>query len=199
MDGEPPSFYGTSRLAGEKAAIASSSRRARIMHLINVYGPMAIFEIAEKMNVHDHQISGRFGEMLSDGLLAKTGERRIKPGTQCEAEVYALRPDDRDPRDAADLLGYPPSIKIANEGVFSRGPIIGDQDLPGIPYAMTGAGLHLSWRVEFVECPGCGRTLKFVEKGQFACNTPSCHRTWFPLLVNEAGKSPVLALVMKFM
>ena len=57
----------------------------------------------------------------------------------------------------------------------------------------------MAWRVEILECPGCGRTLKCVEKGKFACGTPSCNRIWYPLLVNAPGQPQMLALVMKHM
>ena len=86
------SWKDTSTLAGERAALAVGSRRAAILKLIESQGPLAIFEIAERLGLFDHQISGRFGELERDGLLVKIGERRVKPGTQCQAEVYGLRP-----------------------------------------------------------------------------------------------------------
>lgn len=197
MDDQPITLFDrTSRLAGDKAAVMSSARRAAICDLLRRFGPMAIFELAKKMGVHDHQISGRFGEMERDGLIKKTGERRIKPNTACQAEVYAVRDDLPDSRDAGELLGYPATLKIGTEGLFSRGPIIGDQDRPGIPYSLDG-GLRLSWRLVLLECDGCGRTLKFLETGKYSCGTPACNSTWYPMLVNEPGQRQVLALVMK--
>jgi hypothetical protein len=197
-------FDSTSKLAGEVAARASSSRRQAIIAIIQRHGPLAIFEIARLLGCHDHQISGRFGEMERDGLLIKTGERRIKPNTKCDAEVYGLpdpKPTAPHQPDAAELLGYPNSLKIGDEGIFVRSPILGDNDLPGIPYSLhsSAAGLRSTWRVELIECPGCGRHIKMITKGEYRCGTPGCNRTWFPMLVSESGKTPVLALVMRFM
>lgn len=196
---EPPR-HSTSRLAGETAAMASSSRRAAILLTIRTNGPLAIFEIAERMHCHDHQISGRFGEMERGGLLTKTGERRTKPGTQCQAEVYAIAaaqvpPSPSESDRLIEQLGYPDRIKIGDEGIYQRCNMHADAP-PGVPYHATN-GLHQIFRIEILECPGCGRSLKFVEKGKYTCSTPGCNRTWYPMLVNESGKCHILALVMK--
>ncbi len=193
------SRHSTSRLAGETAALASGSRRAAILTILRSNGPLAIFEIARLMHCHDHQISGRFGEMERDGLLVKTGERRTKPNTKCDAEVYTISAEQVTPPSAADALveqlGYPPTLKVGDEGIYNRSPIT-QGDPPGVPYVST-SGLGQVYRIEIIECPGCGRPLKFIVKGQYTCSTPGCNRTWYPTLVNESGKSPVLALVMK--
>ncbi len=179
--------------------MASGSRRASIITIITNHGPLAIFEIAKLMHCHDHQISGRFGEMERDGLLVKTGERRIKPGTQCEAEVYAIAAAQVPTPSAADKLieqlGYPATLKVGDEGIYRRVPLT-DGDPPGVPYCST-SGLGQIFRIEIIECPGCGKPLKCVEKGKYTCSIACCNRTWYPMLVGESGKSPVLALVMK--
>lgn len=197
MDANPTNLWTSpSRLAGEVAARASDQRRASILSILGEHGPQAIFEIAERLGCHDHQISGRFGELERDMLIKRTGERRIKPTTNCQCDVWALQTRDG-PRlpDAAELLGYPASAKIGDDGMFQRS-VIHDAEPPGIPYEAM-QGLRQVIRVEIIECPGCGRFLKFIEKGKFGCGTPGCNRIWFAELVTEAGKTPVLALVMK--
>ena len=84
--------FSTSRLAGETAALASRGRRAKILELLRHHGPLALFELAALMQVHDHQISGRITDLKRDGEIEPTGERRKKPETGCEAEVYRLTP-----------------------------------------------------------------------------------------------------------
>ena len=39
----------------------------------------------------------------------------------------------------------------------------------------------------------------YIAKGEYRCNTPTCNRTWHPMLVTQAGRTPMLALVMKRM
>jgi predicted ArsR family transcriptional regulator len=88
---EPNLFtYSTSRLAGEKAALNERSRKARILQLLKDHGPLALFEIAQMMQVHDHQISGRITELYRDDKIDTTGQRRTNPATGCAAEVYQL-------------------------------------------------------------------------------------------------------------
>lgn len=80
----------TSRLAGEKAALRSNSRKARILQLLQERGPMTLFELAQALEVHPHQISGRITELKFDLKIEETGERRVNPETGCAAEVYCL-------------------------------------------------------------------------------------------------------------
>src|SRR3954470_20282285 len=87
-DDAPLFAYTTSRLAGERAALASRGRRARILELLQQHGPLALFELAAMMEVHDHQISGRITDLKSEGQIEPTGQRRTKPETGCHAEVY---------------------------------------------------------------------------------------------------------------
>jgi hypothetical protein len=91
---------------------------------------------------------------------------------------------------------------IQGEGTFDRGDVLGDRDLPGVPYGRRGH-IRETWRVETVECPGCGRPLKYApeiiagkEVKKFACNTAGCARAYQLMLVSEPGRAGVLALVM---
>src|SRR5947209_6629112 len=81
----------TSRKAAEAAARASGSRRVKILNYLREQGPSTIFEVAAHLGLYDHQISGRFSELERDQLIEKSGQRRRKPETECDAEVYRLR------------------------------------------------------------------------------------------------------------
>ena len=78
----------TSQLALSKAHPRFGERRKEIIDLLERHGPMAIFEIAEKLGVPDHTISGRFSAMVVDGLIEKTGERKKKPDSNCACDIY---------------------------------------------------------------------------------------------------------------
>lgn len=200
-------FDSTSRKAGEAAARVSGKRRLDILAYLRDHGPAAIFEVAVHLGCFDHQISGRFGELERDHLIYKTGQRKTKPDTQCDAELYDLvEPRPLAPtalEKMADRLGYPSTIKIEGE-TFERGLILQD-DLPGIQYTRReAAGLRLTYRVSFIECDGCGHLLKLVTEtiaGQprktYRCGTPGCQRTWHPTLVHDAGQPQLLALILK--
>jgi len=190
------------------AARHAGRRRAQILRFLEERGPSTIFEVAAHLNCFDHQISGRFGELEADGLIFKTGQRRTKPETQCEAEVYAIAERIVQEPSARELLasqmGYAPTLVIDGD-LFSRGNLL-ENDLPGTQYMRRpdGGGLPLHYRVSLVECDGCGRPLKCVEeqvngqaKKTFRCGTPSCNRTWHLLLINEPGQPQTLALVLK--
>jgi hypothetical protein len=201
-------FDSTSRKAGEVAASHSGHRRARILHILTERGPSTIFEVAAVLNCNDHQISGRFGELERDGLIVKTGQRRPKPETQCDAEVYAIaakvEPEPIAHELEASRDGYGPTLMIDGE-LFDRGNLL-ENDLPGIQYIRRpetgGAAMH--WRVALILCPGCGSPLKCVEetvagakRAVLRCGSPSCNRTWHILRVKEPGQAEVVALVMK--
>jgi hypothetical protein len=92
---QPTLFDSTSEAARKVAAAHASERYAQIaMALAN--GPACIFEVAQALGCLDHQISGRFGEMEKLGLIHKTGVRRTKPTTGCQASVYAIEGDVED-------------------------------------------------------------------------------------------------------
>jgi hypothetical protein len=200
-----PASQSTSRLAGEAAALASGSRRAQILDLLEERA-LAIFEIAALIGVFDHQISGRFSALEADGYIRKTGERRRKPDTDCEAEVYELVRDRAAAAiDALAAAGYPPTLVIDGEP-YDRQQLLKREGYPGIPYARRAdaGGVRLVVRVVMIECEGCGRPLKLVmaDDGKtklFRCGTTSCNRTWHGATPREPGGNPLLALVMKTM
>src|SRR5690242_7089827 len=104
-------FDSTSRLAGQTAAGYSGTRRAQILQHLADHGPSTLFEIAAKIGCFDHQISGRFGELERDGLIAKTGQRRTKPETGCEADVWTLRQPLSAPL-RPEIFGYPLTLTV---------------------------------------------------------------------------------------
>lgn len=218
MDAQVSIFDSTSAKAADAAAQSAGSRRARILKLLDEHKEgLAIFEIAEAMQLFDHQISGRFGEMERDLLIEKAGIRRIKPGTNCEAEVYRLKGPARSPspnNGVAELNGYPPTL-IMNEPphgdqLYTRGDVthaVGTT-WPGMPYSRNATGeaggVRLFYRVSIIECEGCGRPLKLVrekiggeEKKLWRCGVAGCNRTWHLQIVREPGGREVLAMVMK--
>lgn len=183
------------------AAPHFASRRGRILQLLQERGPSTLFEIAAAMSLHDHQISGRFTELLADGLITRTGQRRPKPDTGCDADVYALA-DRQPPIDLGDALHHPTSLKIGDEGIFDRLPWTGHEATGGIPYARAGTaaghGLpRIIYRVVLIECDHCGHPLRLKQEGKaktYAC--PRCGRSYKLMLVAEPGKSEMLALVL---
>lgn len=80
----------TSRLAGEKAALHSTGRKAKILQLLQERGPQTLFELATALEVHPHQISGRLTELKFELKIEETGQRRTNPETGCAAEVYRI-------------------------------------------------------------------------------------------------------------
>jgi|GEM_PF-3549242 len=82
-------FGSTSLLAGNVAAQSIPARYSAILHIL-MDGPAAIWQIAIKLKVLDHQISGRFGELCGRGFIRPAGRRIVKPATGCATEVYEL-------------------------------------------------------------------------------------------------------------
>jgi DNA-binding HxlR family transcriptional regulator len=82
-------FESTSRAAGHVAARFAGMRYRHILSLLNE-SSACIFELAEKIGCHDHQISGRFGELVKSGLIERTGARRVKPVTGCQCDEYRI-------------------------------------------------------------------------------------------------------------
>ncbi len=205
----PPSslFASTSRGAGAVAARRVGSRRRRILSLIRERGSITIFEVAEALSLGDNQISGRFSELERDGLIRKSGVRRLKPGTECRAEVYVLA-DPTEPHELdkqLDRLGYPSAISIGGD-LFDRGIVPDGETLPGIPYSRRAdsGGARLHWRIEFVESPCCGRPMIFCPErvaGQtvkrFTCTGANCRRVYELATGAEPGHGPFLVMVLK--
>jgi hypothetical protein len=169
------------------------------------HGTATIFELAAHLGVGDNQISGRFSELEREGLIRKTGERRRKPETTCDAEVYALAAPSTPHvvQDAAALAGYPETLRIENEP-FIRQPLTAGETLPCVPYIRHGAGLAQVYRVELIECPGCGHPLKRIDerianqpRTVYRCGAPACARTWHLAIVSDPTNRPLLALILK--
>lgn len=94
LDSQPSLFDApltTSDAAWKHAQPRVPGRRQLILELMRQRGTLTIWEAAAALGVHDHQISGRFSELEHKGLIEKAGERRLKPGTRCEAEAYRVR------------------------------------------------------------------------------------------------------------
>jgi len=87
---EPSLFDSTSRLAGRSADRYSGVRYRAILIYLRDSGPACIWEIAAALGCFDHQISGRFGELVRATAIRRTGLRRLKPTTGCQADVYEL-------------------------------------------------------------------------------------------------------------
>lgn len=173
----------------------------RILTHLRERGPATIFEVAVEMQLNDHQISGRFGELEADGLIEKTGQRRPKPETGCQAEVYRLSQIPAPPDLGAAY--YPSTLKIGDD-VFDREANLQDETVPGIPYSRRSSGdrPRLLYRVQLIECEGCGKPVKQVKEGDrklYRCGQPCCNRTYELALVSEPGQPVLLALVLKFL
>ena len=93
---------------------------------------------------------------------------------------------------------YPPTLKIG-DAVFRQEPAdAADRAPAGVAYSYdtdAGPGLRRSTRVVLVRCPSCGEPLQSVAKGQLACIGLGCRLTWYAALVNDPGRSPMLALL----
>jgi hypothetical protein len=88
----PPPFAPTTKqLAHVQAESKKSLRYAQILTALCDHGALAIFEVAEKLGVPEHAISGRFGELERDGRIEKTGTRKPKPNTTGTCNVYRLK------------------------------------------------------------------------------------------------------------
>lgn len=199
-------FDNTSRKAGEVAAKSIGKRHATILDLLRTRGPLCLFELAALMGVHDHQISGRITELVAARRIERTGQRRKKPETGCECDVYKLSAPIEPLR--ADQLGhvegYPDALSFDGQ-IFDR-QVTTDQDpVPGIPYVRraSGGGLAVTYRFLLVKCPTCGDplrptdpiTLDGTPRKRFAC--PTCKRTYEPALTSEPGGPTTLALVLR--
>jgi hypothetical protein len=198
MDVQLSIYDNTRNNALARAAPLFGSRRARILQLLNELGPSTLFEIAACMELHDHQISGRFTELAADGLIAKTGQRRPKPETGCDADVWTLsQPAAK--IDLGQALNHPDTLKIADEGLFDRQPWLSHENTGGVPYARQSSGSvpRLLYRVTLIECPECGKPLQTQHEGHSKIHRcPRCCKSFRLLLVNQPGhpESPALVL-----
>jgi len=199
-DNPPPLFQkSTSTLAGEAAAPKVASFRGRIL-LRLAERPSSLWEVAEHFGVPDHVISGRFSELYRDGYIEHSGERRVKPDTDCQTEVWRIRRDDRGQVNLVDQLGYPPTLVIDGEP-YDRQELLPRESYPGIPYARRAdtGGVRLAVRVEIVECGGCGKPLACIEEGgqkKFRCGNRNCGLIWRAKQVGAPGEPKRLGMVM---
>jgi hypothetical protein len=84
-----PLFESTSQAAARVASRFARQRYRQILAALATQ-PHCIFEVAEIIGCLDHQISGRFGELVTAGLIDRTGARRAKPATGCQCDEYRL-------------------------------------------------------------------------------------------------------------
>ena len=196
----PPLFRDTRAAAGAAAARSMGKRHAQILDLLHRHGPLAIFECAAYLGLFDHQISGRFSQLEAERRIVRTGTRKVKPDTGCEAELYAVAPE-LPPLDLGASLGYPDTIRISGDegGLFERQPTPAEEKWPGIAYRLKGSGLV--YRVHLIPCPGCGAPLKQVMEGTkktYSCGTEECKaRRLEGAIITEPGRPLLLALVMR--
>lgn len=95
-------------------------------------------------------------------------------------------------------MGYPASLVIQGEP-YDLQELLPSEGYPAIPYARRTdmGGLRLLARVALIECPRCGRpVVQHVDRDAkvYRCGNAECP-SWRLRLVNEAGRSPMLAMV----
>lgn len=191
-------LFDTSGAAGDVAARSVGRRHAQILQLLQEHGPLALFELADKLSVFDHQISGRITELLTMGRIERTGDTRQKPDTGCQAHVYQLRPDTPPP-DLGESLGYPDELRIqGDDGRWLRQPTTpGDGETwPGLAYSR-GKGLRLTYRIALWTCPQDGEPLVYSpEAGRKIALCPKCKRRFELTTVTHEGRQH-LALLLR--
>ena len=196
-------LFGTSHAAGQQAAQKSGSWRLRILNFLRER-PATLFEIADHFHVPDHTISGRFTELNKDGLIEPSGDHRPHPVSGCQAIVWRLRGAANEPQpDLGAGLGYPLVLNLGGE-LYDRQPLLKQESYSGFPYARQtdNGALRVAVRVELVECPQCGKPLKFVLENQikkFRCGVRECMTTWEVVIGGEPGQPPMLLLVRRTM
>lgn len=213
----------TRRQAGDIAARFSSQRHRQILDTLAPHDQLTMFEVAERLKCFVHQISGRFGELEAAGLIEKTGYRR-KNESGRECEVYRIKPEwKRDPLrpeasgppdpSAPQLQArgfYTETLILSGDdgGTFDISPILGEDDLPGVPYSRRMGPDKRNggetWRLEPVSCPGCGAPLRMTieshagkQTKKFRCGTAKCNRTWELATAKSPGGQDILVTVMK--
>lgn len=189
-------------VAAMTAAKSVGKRHAQILQLL-ADRPRTLWECAQALGVHDHQISGRITELLAAGQIEPTGEQRKKPDTNCPAAVYQIRRVGLGPPlDLGDALGHPDTLTIAGEeGTWERQPTLAQEKWPGIAYSRRHKELpRLTYRVLLIRCPLCAEPLKLIQttpKKLFRCGSNDCNHTWEGTLIHEPGQPQCLALLMR--
>lgn len=211
--GDPGPLFGrpgrntTSDIAAENVAPKVGSQKAEILRVLAEAGDggLATFEVLDRLGRDMHCGIQRFSELVRDGLIEATGERRIRPETGNPCEVYRLRKVGPKPPDPALEAGYPETLTI-DGAAFVRSPPNDDQTIPGFAYARAH-GLSVIYRVVLAVCPGCKRPLKVITdtdsgqpKKKMICGTDGCRAVYSPHTVSSADRhGENLALVRKFL
>lgn len=79
----------TSHAAATKAPTLATVHRAMILRILRRYGGMTAAEIASRTPLDTHQINRRTGELIQEGVVVDTGQRRLGP-TMRQMRVLAL-------------------------------------------------------------------------------------------------------------
>src|SRR5437868_1973358 len=82
------------------------------------------------------------------------------------APMQRIRQAAKDPANL-DAIGYPSTLVIKGD-IYDRQGLLPREGYPGIPYARRAdtGGQQLLIRVEFIECPACGRQLRQIDPAQ---------------------------------
>lgn len=84
-------FQSTVELAHRQAVKNAPSMRHRILEKLTAR-PLALFEVAAALGVQKNVISGRFTDLMRDGQIDRTGERRRDPASGCHADAWRICP-----------------------------------------------------------------------------------------------------------
>lgn len=95
--------------------------------------------------------------------------------------------------------GDPPTLRIGDDWYDRDERLDGHGDV-GHGYARRAeaGGQQLHVRVVPIACPGCGRPLHLAQESPaklYRCGTADCRRTFRLAVVQESGRTPMLALV----
>ena len=82
----------TSQLAHEAAEQHFTRRESEIFDLVDRHGPKSLWQLAVRLSVADHTMSGRITSPESRSAIESTGERSTKPATGCKCDVYRRCP-----------------------------------------------------------------------------------------------------------
>jgi len=86
----PRPVFGTSHAAELQASRKSESRRAFILRCL-AEQPLTVFEIAARLGVSHHTISGRFTDLAKDQKIEPTGECRRHPNSGLPCTIWRLK------------------------------------------------------------------------------------------------------------
>jgi hypothetical protein len=98
----------TQRLAHARAAPRFTERKRKICELLDARGAMAIFQVAEALGYVESAISGRFSDLVQEGLIEDTGERIDKPSTGSPCKVFRRTRISLPPREEGTTVADEP-------------------------------------------------------------------------------------------